>query len=116
MTAPRFARRLDGNHNALVAVFERLGCSVLDLTKTGVAGCPDVLVGCQGIDHKVEFKDPSQAYGRKGLSAVQSEFSRLWRGESVYTVDSEDGVIALVNQWRKPKTVTVGGHALELLR
>lgn len=112
MTAPRYQRRRDGNHSALVSAFERLGCSVADMTKVGIDGFPDVLVGCAGVSgrawHLVEFKDPSQAYGRKGLSKPQKEFDAASKGEAVYCVNSVDGVIALVNEWRRSVKVPAG--------
>jgi hypothetical protein len=83
-----------------VAAFEKAGCSVADMTKTGLDGFPDVLVGCGGVDHKVEFKDPTTRYGKKGLAQGQSDWSANWKGEPVYCVDSVDGVITLVNWWR----------------
>jgi len=93
----------DGNHDALVAIFRRMGCTVLETIRTGIPGMPDLICGCLGKWHAVEIKNPDTAYGRKGLNANQTAFGRDNLGEPVFVVDSEDGVIALVNQWRKPR-------------
>jgi hypothetical protein len=91
----------DRNHDGLVSVFRELGCSVAELVDTGLPGWPDLAVGCIGVTHLVELKNPETAYGRAGMNANQSAFARDWRGEKVYLVDSVDGVCELVGHWRR---------------
>lgn len=97
----RFARRRDGNHAALTKAFEQLGCGVVDLSHAGIPGWPDVVVGCLGHNHLVEFKDLSTAYGRAGLNDNQKAFAGEWRGGSVYVVATVEHVHFLVNNWRR---------------
>ena len=97
----RYARRRDGNHGTLTAAFLRLGCTVIDCSHAGIAGWPDVVVGCCGVDRLVEFKNPATRYGRAGLNANQTAFTRDWRGGSVFVVSSTDEVAALVSDWRR---------------
>lgn len=97
----RYARRRDSNHGDLVRAFERLGCTVADLSHAGLPGWPDVVVGCIGLNHLVEFKDLRTAYGRQGLNENQQAFSREWRGGQVYVVTSELEAEALVTNWRR---------------
>ncbi|WP_396615465.1 hypothetical protein ACHZ97_14405 [Lysobacter soli] len=93
--------RRDANHAALAKRFEDLGCTVQDLSHVGVAGWPDVVVGCIGRNHLVEFKNPETAYGRAGLNANQREFAQRWRGGQMYAVSTPEEVDVLVQNWRK---------------
>lgn len=90
----------DHNHDDLSKDFERLGCTVLDAHASGIPGQPDLIVGCMGINHLVEIKNLSTAYGRAGLSPTQNAFARDWGGGPVYTVTCTQDVIELVQLWR----------------
>src|SRR5690606_16170087 len=93
--------RRDGNHAELVAMFKQLGCSVAELTDTGVPGWPDIIVGLCGTNRIVELKNPDTAYGRRGLNDNQSAFARDWRGDRVWVASTTDEAIALVQNWRR---------------
>jgi hypothetical protein len=98
----RRTSKRDVNHGGLTKAFERLGCTVQDLSHAGVSGWPDVVVGCIGQNHLVEFKNPETAYGRAGLNRNQRAFARDWRGGLVYAVSAPEEVEALVRNWRRP--------------
>jgi hypothetical protein len=91
----------DGNHDAIVARLESLGCTVAQMHACGVPGFPDVAVGAIGQTRLVEIKDPTTRYGRAGLNANQSVFARDWRGGQVYVITSPDEAAAFVQQWRR---------------
>lgn len=92
--------RRDDNHEALTKAFETLGCTVLDAHASGIPGQPDVIVGCMGSNHLVEYKNLKTAYGRSGLSQSQADFARHWNGGPVYVVTCADDVVELVHLWR----------------
>ena len=92
----------DANHDDIVALFRELGCSVIEMHATGIPGFPDLACGAIGRTHLVEVKNRETAYGRRGLNDNQTAFARDWRGERIYTVSSEDEVIAVVQNWRRP--------------
>lgn len=96
----RKAARRDDNHNELVGVFRALGCTVFETDRVG-EGFPDVVVGCIGVNHLVEIKNPGTDYGRAGLNQKQKLFNDPWRGEKVVAVWTQDEVTALVANWRK---------------
>ena len=96
--------RKDANHGEIEHAFADLGCTTADLSHAGIAGWPDLVIGCLGIDHLVEVKNPGSRYGRAGLNANQSNFARDWRGGPIHTVASRDDVIALVARWRPAPT------------
>lgn len=93
--------RKDANHNELVALFERLGCTVAQMHACGVPGFPDIAVGSMGRTFLVELKNPNSRYGRSGLNANQSAFARDWRGGKVYMASTTDEVVNLVQYWRR---------------
>jgi len=84
------ARRVDRNHSDIVAALRAAGCSVLDLSGVG-KGCPDLLVGRNGVDYLLEVKAP----GGKTREA-QRKFSASWRGHFVQFVTSELQALAAV--------------------
>lgn len=91
----------DGNHDEVVQAFESVGCTVAELHNTGVPGWPDLVVGCVGVNHLVEVKDESTAYGRRGLNENQTAFARDWRGAKVWVCTGRDAALALVQNWRR---------------
>lgn len=101
VNARRPKARKDGNHDAIVARFEALGCTVAQLHAAGVPGWPDLVVGVIGQNRLVEIKNPDTRYGRAGLNTNQKAFNRDWRGEPMFTVSSEDEVTVLVMNWRR---------------
>ena len=51
-----YVRRQDANQPEIIAAFERLGFSVLDLSKIGVEGVPDLAVSVHKLTVFVEVK------------------------------------------------------------
>ena len=96
----RRAARTDGTHVARKSDFEACGCTVVDLHATGIAGLPDFLIGCLGVNHLVECKDPDTAYGREGLNQRQTRFAQHWNGGPVEVVRTLEDVLGLVAYWR----------------
>lgn len=95
--------RPDRNQGPVVARFLALGCTVVELHDAGVAGFPDLVVGCVGANHLVEVKNPESRYGRAGLNGNQTAFDRDWRGGRVWVVTSPEEATAVVQNWRKGK-------------
>jgi hypothetical protein len=80
MPRRRAVYKTDTNHAEIIAAFERLGCSVADLS--GAAGdsvrnigLPDLLVGIAGVDLLCEVKRPEGKVHRD-----QQGFYGRWRG------------------------------------
>lgn len=94
----------DHNHNPIAQAFIEWGCTVADMALSGVPGFPDLVVGCIGVSHLVEIKNPATAYGRAGLTVGQSAFARDWRGGRVWVVREVSDVGVLVRDWRKAAT------------
>jgi hypothetical protein len=100
MPKPRHRGSKDGNHDKVVARFREFGCTVAELVDTGLEGWPDLVVGCIGLNHLVEVKNPDTRYGQAGLSPAQGVFARDWRGGPVYVVYTENDATTCVLAWR----------------
>lgn len=96
----RTVSRKDDNHWEIRSAFIQLGCSVVDTSLPPEPGFPDFLVGCMGVNHLVDAKNPLTAHGRAGLSVSQTLFNQRWNGEPVVTASTVDEVASLVQKWR----------------
>jgi len=86
----------DANHAELAALYEQLGCSVVDTHTLGF-GIPDSIVGVQGgAMCWVEYKT---ADGE--MNAAQQAFTERWRGPPVRLVRNSQDVIEHVTEIRR---------------
>lgn len=99
----RLRSRTDRNQGEIVKTFRSLGCSVQHLHTIG-KGCPDVLIGYQGINLLVEIKDGTLKPSAKKLTVDEQKWHETWLGQ-VYVVDSSDSAIALINNVGILKTI-----------
>lgn len=74
----RRAARIDANQPELVDYIRKLGGS-FQHTHT-IPGALDGIVGFQGIDQRVEIKDPSQPARSQNLTELEKETFSTWRG------------------------------------
>lgn len=66
---------VDKNQKSIVSHFRKFGASVTHLHSVG-AGCPDILVGYNGVNYFVEIKS------EKGkLNELQVKFFQEWNGQ-----------------------------------
>lgn len=94
--------RRDGNHNEIVAVFEALGCSWLDLSHIG--GGLDGLLGVSGVDQRVEIKNPNATRGKTTalkLTEEEIETFELWKGRRPVVIATSEEAVDLVNRLRR---------------
>ncbi len=82
----RRAARVDRNQAEIVRVLRAIGASVQHLHSVG-KGCPDLLVGYQGINYLFEIKDGTKPRSQRKLTPDEVEFFMSWRGRA-YIVDS----------------------------
>ncbi len=76
----RRAPHLDKFHGPVDLCLKLLGCSTQSLAGEG-KGCPDILVGCCGVDFLLEIKTD----GWK-LEQDQVQWHRRWQGRRVITL------------------------------
>lgn len=97
----RRARR-DANHGEVTAAFERMGCSVIDVSQTPCGF--DVLVGYGGLCMPVEIKNPNAIGKAKSaagkLTDNEKRIHDRWTGGK-RLVQSMDDVAETVNTIRR---------------
>ena len=87
----RRAARIDDNHREVVEALRQHGCSVLDLASVG-KGCPDLLVGYNGVNYLMEVKDGSKPPSRRKLTNDQQVWHCNWTGQAVVVQSAEQAV------------------------
>ena len=74
----RRAAKVDANQKEIVELLRQLGLTVQHLHNVG-KGCPDLLVGHNGINYLIEVKD-----GLKGkLTKDQIVWHNDWKGQKI---------------------------------
>jgi hypothetical protein len=96
----RYAARSDANQSEIVVALRASGASVFVL-KLPV----DLLVGYSGKTALVEVKDPTSAYGKKGLNQNQSAFLLGWNGGTVALIDSVEAAQNLIRMMSDSSSV-----------
>lgn len=91
--------RKDANHGEIKAVFERLGCTVIDTH--AIAGALDMLVGVAGVSCLVEVKDGSKPPSARKLTDPEKKTIDEWRGFPCAIVTSTDEAVLLVGNLRR---------------
>lgn len=82
------AKKVDLNQMEIVATLRKIGASVQSLATVG-NGCPDLLVGFQGINYLMEVKDGDKVPSAQKLTQDQVKWHLEWRG-MVHIVRSVD--------------------------
>tara|TARA_R100000951_G_scaffold36215_1_gene30961 strand:+ start:1198 stop:1497 length:300 start_codon:yes stop_codon:yes gene_type:complete len=92
----RRAARVDANHKQIVQGLRSSGCTVQDLSAVG-KGCPDILVGRNGINILIEIKT------EKGkLTKRQIQWHQEWRGNAIIATTTQEAIEA-INELLKAK-------------
>ena len=86
------AARKDETHNAIVEDALAHGCTVIELHAVG-GGCPDVLIGYQGVNYLLEIKTPGWRTRSMGALKArtherQAKLRATWRGHPIALVES----------------------------
>jgi len=84
--------RRDENARQILQDLKDAGFSVRDLSQVG-DDCMDAIVGRNGMDLKLEIKNPETAYGRAGMTSGQKSAAESWRGEPIIAVYSTRDVL-----------------------
>jgi hypothetical protein len=94
--------RLDANHKEIRAAFEKLGCSVADLSMVG-KGLGDLLVGYGGLCIVCEVKDGAKPPSARKLTPDEEKFRMNWTGgyRLVTCLDDVAETVEVLRQWRR---------------
>ena len=78
----RRAAKTDRNQSEIVNMLRLVGCTVQPLHMVG-RGCPDILVGRQGVNYALELKDGSLPPSARKLTPAEAKWHAEWRGQVV---------------------------------
>ena len=90
----RKAAETDANQTQVVNALRQAGASVQSLAAVG-KGCPDLLVGYQGINYLMEVKDGSKVPSAQKLTIDQEHWHSVWKGV-VHVVKSKDEALKIL--------------------
>ena len=84
--------KVDANQTQIVSALRAAGASVQSLAPIG-KGCPDILVGYQGVTYTLELKD-----GRTGkdVKERQDKWHAEWRGRAVTIAKTPDEALRAI--------------------
>jgi hypothetical protein len=88
------AKKVDLNQMEIVATLRKIGATVQSLATVG-NGCPDLLVGFQGINYLMEVKDGDKVPSAQKLTPDQVKWHIEWCGE-VHIVRSVDDAFQIL--------------------
>jgi hypothetical protein len=88
------AAKVDANQKEIVEALRSIGATVQHLHAVA-QGCPDLLVGRQGVNYLLEIKDGAKPPSGRKLTSDQVVWHSLWQGAAV-VVKSVDEAIAAV--------------------
>ena len=91
------AKRADRNQPQIVRELRRAGFSVQSLHTVG-DGCPDILVGRQGMNWLFEIKNPEQPPSKRKLTDDETDFFKEWEGQ-VEIIHSAQEAISLMEMY-----------------
>jgi hypothetical protein len=94
---PRRAARVDDNQGDIVAALRKMGCSVQPLHMVG-AGCPDILVGYDGLNLALEIKDGEKVPSAQTLTDAQEIWHNSWMGQAEVVNSPEQAVKYVIDQ------------------
>lgn len=76
----RRAARVDDNQGEIVAALRAAGCSVTSLASVG-KGCPDLVVGRNGVNYLLEVKDGKKPPSKRRLTEDEKAWHNAWMGQ-----------------------------------
>ena len=79
---PRTAAKIDANQKEIGQCLREESASVFSISGVG-KGCPDLLVGIDGVTYLVEVKDGDKPPSAQSLTRDQLKFIMNWNGSSV---------------------------------
>ena len=90
----RRAAKVDANQKDIVDALRAIGATVQHLHAVA-QGCPDLLVGRQGVNYLLEIKDGAKSLSQRRLTPDQVAWHSIWQGNAsvVATIDEAIGAV-----------------------
>lgn len=87
-------KRVDANQPDMTKLLRIMGASVQPIHVVG-KGCPDLLVGYDGLNYLLEIKDPIKPPSARKLTDDEQKWHENWRGQ-VAVVETIGDVIEII--------------------
>ncbi len=84
----RRAAKVDDNQKEIVALFRRLGWTVLIISQ--LKNCADIIASKNGRTVTVEIKDGNKPPSQRKLSEGEVKFRDAWQGEYALVICNDD--------------------------
>lgn len=91
----RRAAKVDANQTEIVAALRQCGATVQPLHTVG-NGCPDLLVGYQGVTLLMEVKDGNKPPSARALTEDQIRWHGSWTGGPVAVVKDVESAVRML--------------------
>lgn len=89
-----YARRTDDNQTEVIKALRAIGCTVQSLSGVG-EGCPDLLVGRNGINYVLEVKDGSKPPSDQSLTTKEAIWHNEWKGQKAVVASVREALAAV---------------------
>jgi len=86
--------RVDANQISVVKALRSAGASVQSLASIG-KGCPDLLVGFEGINYLLEVKDGKKPPSERKLTDDQVKWMDSWDGEVIVVNSPKEALVEI---------------------
>ena len=87
----RRAAKVDDNQSEIVALFRKLGWSVLIISQ--LKNCCDIIVSKNGRTVAIEIKDGAKPPSARKLSDGEIKFRDMWQGEYSLVICNDDVIM-----------------------
>lgn len=89
--------RVDENQPEIVEALRKMGATVQHLSAVG-QGCPDLLVGYEGLNLLMEIKWPLGTPSQRELTPAQKVWHKKWRGHVAVVTSAAEAVRFLIDE------------------
>lgn len=86
--------RADSNQPEIVAALRKAGATVQHLHTVG-KGCPDILIGINGLNLLAEIKDGTKVKSARKLTPLETEWHETWRGQ-IAIIETVDDALQII--------------------
>lgn len=90
----RRAAKVDRNQSEIVRALRQAGASVLCLHSVG-QGCPDLMVGVNGLNRLIEVKDGLLPPSGQKLTPDEKEWHESWRGQKCVVTSVKEALAVI---------------------
>lgn len=88
---PRLVAKTDANAKEIDAALAGIGCSLAKTDGSG-KGFPDRVVGFEGVNVLLEYKDENKPPSKRKLNDYQKQWHGNWKGQVAVVMNPDEAV------------------------